>query len=109
MSAPAGQLPRWVDFGLLPLINLAVAFLIAGLVVTFVGENPFEAVRLMIYGSLGYGEGLGFTLYYATNFIFTGPCRTRSTIVSASSAVTAPAGIFGASSAYCVWPVCGIR
>jgi simple sugar transport system permease protein len=72
MSAPAGQLPRWVDYGLLPLINLAVAFFIAGLVVMFVGENPFEAVRLMIYGSLGYGEGLGFTLYYATNFIFTG-------------------------------------
>jgi ABC-type uncharacterized transport system permease subunit len=72
MSAPAGQLPRWVDYGLLPLLNLAAAFLIAGLVVLFIGENPFEAVRLMIYGSLGYGEGLGFTLYYATNFIFTG-------------------------------------
>jgi len=30
-----------------------------------------------------------------TNFILTGPCRTRSAIKSASSAVTAPAGIFG--------------
>jgi simple sugar transport system permease protein len=72
MSAPAGQLPRWVDFGLMPLINLAAAFLVSGLVVLIIGENPLDAVGLMLYGSLGYGEGIGFTLFYATNFIFTG-------------------------------------
>jgi ABC-type uncharacterized transport system permease subunit len=72
MSVPAGQLPRWADYGLMPIINLAAAFLVSGLVVLFIGENPLEAVRLMIYGSLGYGEGIGFTLFYATNFIFTG-------------------------------------
>ncbi len=66
------DLPRWVDYGLIPLINLAVAFLVSGLVVLFVGENPFEAARLLIRGSLGYGEGIGFTLFHATNFIFTG-------------------------------------
>ena len=26
------RLPRWVNFGLLPLINLAMAFLVAGLI-----------------------------------------------------------------------------
>ena len=31
MSAPAGPLPKWVDYGLLPLINLAAAFLVSGL------------------------------------------------------------------------------
>jgi simple sugar transport system permease protein len=67
-----GELPRWVDFGLIPLINLAAAFLVAGLVVIAVGENPLEAVELMLFGAFGYGEGVGFTLYYATNFIFTG-------------------------------------
>lgn len=67
-----GELPRWVDYGLIPLINLAAAFLVAGLVVIAVGENPLEAVEFMLFGAFGYGEGFGFTLYYATNFIFTG-------------------------------------
>ncbi len=66
------ELPKWADYGLIPLMNLAVAFLVSGLVVLFVGENPIEAARLMIRGSLGYGEGIGFTLFHATNFIFTG-------------------------------------
>ncbi|WP_118137171.1 ABC transporter permease [Oceanicella sp. SM1341] len=65
-------LPKWVEYGLLPAVNLAVAFLVAGLVVLMIGENPLEAVRLIVYGAFGYGEGIGFTLYYATNFIFTG-------------------------------------
>ena len=72
MSAPTGPLPKWVDYGLLPVVNLAAAFLVSGLVVLFIGANPLEAVRLMIYGSLGYGSGIAFTLFYATNFIFTG-------------------------------------
>ncbi|PTW62507.1 nucleoside ABC transporter membrane protein [Breoghania corrubedonensis] len=67
-----GKLPRWVDYGLIPVMNLAAAFLVAGLVVLLIGENPLEAVRILIYGSLGFGEGIGFTLFYATNFIFTG-------------------------------------
>ena len=37
-----------------------------------IGENPLEALRLLIKGAFGDGEGIGFTLYYATNFIFTG-------------------------------------
>ncbi len=67
-----GQLPRWVDYGLLPAINVAVAFLVSGLVVLLIGENPLEAVRILLWGSLGFGEGVGFTLFYATNFMFTG-------------------------------------
>jgi general nucleoside transport system permease protein len=66
------ELPRWVDYGLLPLINLAVAFLIAGLVVIFVGENPLRAAYLLVTGAFGSGYNIGFTLFYATNFIFTG-------------------------------------
>ncbi|MDP2119234.1 MAG: ABC transporter permease, partial [Hoeflea sp.] len=72
MSAPYAKLPAWVDYGLIPLINLAVAFAVAGLVVLAVGESPWRAATLMVQGAFGYGEGIGFTLYYATNFIFTG-------------------------------------
>ncbi|MEM1364119.1 MAG: ABC transporter permease [Pseudomonadota bacterium] len=66
------ELPKWIDYGLIPFFNLVVAFLVAGLVVLFVGENPLEAARLMVKGAFGYGSGIGFTLFYATNFIFTG-------------------------------------
>ncbi|MTI43942.1 nucleoside ABC transporter membrane protein [Roseibium hamelinense] len=68
----AGQLPRWVDFGLIPLLNLTAAFLVSGLVVLIIGENPIEVVQVLLWGALGFGEGVGFTLFYATNFIFTG-------------------------------------
>ncbi len=67
-----GKLPVWVNVGLLPLLNLSLAFLVSGLIVVLLGENPLEAVRLLVYGAFGYGEALGYTLYYATNFIFTG-------------------------------------
>jgi ABC-type uncharacterized transport system permease subunit len=66
------ELPRWADAALVPAVSLAAAFLVAGLVVLGIGENPLIATRLLIAGSLGSGEGLGFTLFYATNFIFTG-------------------------------------
>ncbi|MDJ0930003.1 ABC transporter permease [Breoghania sp.] len=67
-----GKLPKWVDYGLLPVLNLAAAFFVAGLVVLLIGENPLEAVKILVWGSLGFGEGVGYTLFYATNFIFTG-------------------------------------
>jgi len=66
------QLPKWVDYGLMPLINLIVAFFVAGLVVLLIGENPLRAAYLLVRGAFGFGEGIGFTLFYATNFIFTG-------------------------------------
>src|SRR3546814_6970201 len=68
----AGRRPGWVDFGLIPLANVATAFLVSGLVVLMVGENPLEAVGILLWGALGFGEGIGFTLFYATNFILTG-------------------------------------
>ncbi|NDV86265.1 ABC transporter permease [Aurantimonas aggregata] len=72
MSRPFVKLPAWIDYGLIPLVNLVVAFAVAGLVVLLVGESPVEAARLMLRGAFGYGEGIGFTLYYTTSFIFTG-------------------------------------
>jgi simple sugar transport system permease protein len=72
MSAPFAKLPNWAEYGLVPLVNLVIAFLVAGLVVLFAGESPLRAAYLMVYGAFGSGEGIGYTLFYATNFIFAG-------------------------------------
>lgn len=66
------ELPRWAELALVPAVSVAAAFLLAGLVVLGIGESPLKATRILIEGSLGSGEALGFTLFYATNFIFTG-------------------------------------
>ncbi len=71
MSAPI-DMPKWADTVLVPAISVVAAFLVAGLVVLGIGENPLTATRLLIQGSLGTGEGLGFTLFYTTDFIFAG-------------------------------------
>ncbi len=72
MSAGAGSVPRWIDVGLLPIVNIAIALIISGFIVFLVGENPFEAIGHLVNGAFIYSGGLGYTLYYATNFIFTG-------------------------------------
>ena len=65
-------LPRWADVALLPILNLLLALIVSGIVITLIGQNPFRAIQIMAYGAFGYGEGVGFTLYFATDFIFTG-------------------------------------
>ncbi len=65
-------LPRWADMALIPAINVLLAFFVAGLVVIFIGEDPLRAMRIMLRGSLGSDYGIGYTLFYATSFIFTG-------------------------------------
>lgn len=72
MSAHATVLPRWIDVGLLPLWNLAIALLVAGGVVLAIGQSPLDALAVLIPGALGSVRGLGYTLYYATTFIFAG-------------------------------------
>ena len=72
MSTASVPLPNWISYGLIPLLNLVVAFLISGFVVWLIGEDPLEALLLLVQGALGTGEGIGFTLFYATSFIFTG-------------------------------------
>lgn len=67
-----GQLPRWVDVALLPVLNVVLAFFIAGLIVLAVGQDPLRAISIMISGSIGDGYSLGYTLYYTTDFIFAG-------------------------------------
>jgi ABC-type uncharacterized transport system permease subunit len=65
-------LPKWAEFILIPLFSLIVAAILSGLVIYIIGENPWSALKIMVSGSLGSTYGWGYTLYYATNFIFTG-------------------------------------
>jgi general nucleoside transport system permease protein len=77
-------LPRWADVALLPFLNLVLAMVISSIVIALIGQNPFQAIQIMAYGAFGYGEGIGFTLHFATDFIFTG----------LAVAVAAHAGLF---------------
>ena len=65
-------LPTWAEVALLPLVNIALAFLVVGVIVAIIGVDPFHALRLLVTGALGSRESIGYTLYYATNFTFTG-------------------------------------
>ncbi|MGR3499681.1 MAG: ABC transporter permease [Limimaricola soesokkakensis] len=66
------KMPQWADVVLIPLISLILAALLSALVILAIGENPWAALKLMVEGSLGSTYAWGYTLYYTTNFIFTG-------------------------------------
>ncbi len=65
-------MPKWADVVLIPLISILLAAILSALVILAIGENPWEALKLMVSGALGSTYGWGYTLYYTTNFIFTG-------------------------------------
>ncbi|WP_299674100.1 ABC transporter permease [uncultured Roseobacter sp.] len=66
------MMPKWAEVTLVPLISLVLAAILSALVILAIGEDPVEAVNLMVTGALGSTYGWGYTLYYATNFLFTG-------------------------------------
>ena len=66
------KLPRWADVVLVPLISLVFAAGISALVILAIGQDPVEALNVMVTGALGSPYGWGYTLYYTTSFIFTG-------------------------------------
>jgi simple sugar transport system permease protein len=51
---------------------ICAAAAVIGLIAFAMGENPLRAGELLLRGSLGSAEGLGFTLFYTTSYIFTG-------------------------------------
>ncbi|SFR46696.1 nucleoside ABC transporter membrane protein [Yoonia tamlensis] len=65
-------LPKWADVILIPVISILLAAVLSALVILAIGENPWDALKLMVDGALGSTYGWGYTIYYATNFIFTG-------------------------------------
>ena len=72
MTARAGDLPWWADAIAIPAVNLLLAFLVSGLLILAIGKSPLAALQAMVIGAFGSGSGIGYTLFYATNFIFTG-------------------------------------
>ena len=65
-------MPKWADVVLIPLISLILAAILSAIVILAIGESPTNALKIMVDGALGSTYGWGYTLYYATNFIFTG-------------------------------------
>ena len=63
---------RLIDVVILPLVNLLAALIVSGIIILLIGENPFHALGVMIKGAFYYKGALGYTLFYTTNFIFTG-------------------------------------
>jgi ABC-type uncharacterized transport system permease subunit len=68
----AALLLRRAEPALVPAINLAAALVLSALVVLASGADPIEAMIALARGAAGDGASLGYTLYYATNFILTG-------------------------------------
>ncbi|TKZ22459.1 ABC transporter permease [Shimia litoralis] len=66
------KMPKWADIVLIPLISLLLAAGLSALVILAIGESPIDAFTLMVQGALMRSAGWGYTLYYATNFMFTG-------------------------------------
>ena len=67
-----GRIPHWADVTLVPLTSVFLAFVISAILIWAIGESPWAAVKLMVEGAFGSSYGWGYTLFYATNFIFTG-------------------------------------
>jgi simple sugar transport system permease protein len=70
-SAPV-EIPRWIDLVVLPLFNLALAFAVSAVVLVAIGQSPWQVLALLVKGAFGSATGIGYTLYYATTFVFTG-------------------------------------
>jgi general nucleoside transport system permease protein len=66
------EVPRWIDLVVLPLFNLALAFAVSAVVLVAIGQSPWQVLTLLVKGAFGSATGIGYTLYYATTFVFTG-------------------------------------
>ncbi|MFZ7092182.1 ABC transporter permease [Primorskyibacter sp. 2E233] len=66
------RMPAWADAVLVPLISIILAALLSAVVILAIGENPITAFTMMVDGALMKSSGWGYTLYYTTNFTFTG-------------------------------------
>src|SRR5918997_1456309 len=55
-----------------PLVAVLAAFVIGGIFVWIIGDNPFDTYRLLIGSAFSWPDGIGYTLFYATPLIFTG-------------------------------------
>jgi general nucleoside transport system permease protein len=57
---------------LFPLIAVIAAFIVGGIVVWIIGDNPIQTYKLLIGSAFSWPDGIGYTLFNATPLIFTG-------------------------------------
>lgn len=55
-----------------PLIAVLAAFIVGGVIILLIKDDPIETYRLLIGNSFGSVKDFGYTLFYATPLIFTG-------------------------------------
>ncbi|HNU08159.1 MAG TPA: ABC transporter permease, partial [Pyrinomonadaceae bacterium] len=55
-----------------PLIAVIAAFIVGGLIILAIKDNPFETYRILLANSFGSVKDIGWTLFLATPLIFTG-------------------------------------
>src|SRR5205814_4148920 len=55
-----------------PIIAIVAAFIVGGILVALIGDDPIQTYRLLIGSALSWPDGIGYTLFYATPLIFTG-------------------------------------
>ncbi|WP_306395933.1 ABC transporter permease [Telluria beijingensis] len=66
------ELPRWASGFVLPVLNLLSALLVSALVIHLLGESPLESLQILVNSAVINPEGLSYTLFYASTFVFTG-------------------------------------
>lgn len=55
-----------------PLVAVVAAFIVGGIIILLIGDNPITAYSLLLTNSFGSVRDIGWTLHYATPLIFTG-------------------------------------
>lgn len=55
-----------------PFVAVLAAFIVGGIIILLIGDNPFNAFGLLLANSFGSAKDVGWTLFYATPLIFTG-------------------------------------
>ena len=55
-----------------PLTAVIIAFIVGGIIILLIGDNPFQTFSLLIGNSFGSLRDVGYTLFIATPLIFTG-------------------------------------
>src|SRR5918995_4448481 len=65
-------MPKLARELLFPLIAVLAAFIVGGILILLVGDNPLQAYGLLFGSAFSWPVGIGYTLFYATPLIFTG-------------------------------------
>src|SRR6187455_1798429 len=65
-------MPKLARELLFPLIAVVAAFIVGGILILLIGDNPLQAYALLFGSALSWPVGISYTLFLATPLIFTG-------------------------------------